>query len=164
MLLSPSPCASFRLRVAIRVRGGVAAIQPHLVCAQPVELDEEPLIKFHSALRVHIELHHPTLQSIRVELLVPRGVERIGEIDALAVAADLDHLWATVKRLVRFARVSRPAHEAAKMDRASLLRMERVGHIVLNELPCPPARNIEKTIIERQVDISYEGWCRLEAC
>jgi len=38
------PHESLRLRVAVRVRRGVAAFQSHLVRAQAIELDEEPFI------------------------------------------------------------------------------------------------------------------------
>src|ERR1700687_3951857 len=88
-----APHASLRVRITIGVRRSVAPFQPHLVGAEPVELDEESFLEFHSALGIRIDLHYPTLYPIRIELIVPRGVERVGKVDALAVAADLDHLW-----------------------------------------------------------------------
>ena len=109
------------------------------MCAQPVELDEELFIELHSALRVRVELYHPTLQPIGIDLLVPRRVERIGEIDALAIAADFNHLRTAVERLLGLARVSRTAHDAAEMDRACLLRVGGVRDVVLDELTRSPS-------------------------
>src|SRR5438874_2843531 len=106
---------------------------------QPLELDKELFIEFHPALWVVIDFHHPTLYPIGIELLVPRGVERVGKIGALAVAADLDHLRATIKSLRGLLRVSRLSHDATKVDRASLLRVGRIGDVLLDELTCPPA-------------------------
>src|SRR6478736_4061610 len=103
------PRASLPVREAIGIRGSVAAFQADLVRAQPVKLNEEFFIEFHPALRMRVDLHHPALHAIGIELLVPRGVKGVGEIDALSVAADLDHLWTTVERLFGLARVSRAA-------------------------------------------------------
>src|SRR5213078_1933742 len=83
---------SLRVRVTIGVRRCVAPFQPYLVCAQPVKLEKEVLIELDPALSVCIDLHHPTLYTIRIELLIPRRVERVRKVDALAIAADLDHL------------------------------------------------------------------------
>src|SRR5262245_42306909 len=82
-----------RSRIAIRSHGAVAALEPHLVGAvrsQP--LDEELRIEGDAAGRIGVELHHPALDAVRIELRVDGAVERVGEIDALAVAADLHHL------------------------------------------------------------------------
>src|SRR5436305_13389588 len=95
-----------------------------------IELDEEFFVDLHSALRIHIELYHPTLQPVGIDLLIPRGVERVREIDALAVAADLDHLRTAIKCLARLVRVSCTAHNPAEMDRASLLRIDWIGNVI----------------------------------
>src|SRR5205085_4279571 len=91
------------------------------------------------------------------------GVERVGEINALAITTDLNHLRTTTERLIRLARVSRTSHNAAEMNRARLLRVGRVRDVVLDELPGPPARNIKEAVVERQVDISYKRGHGLEA-
>ena len=57
----------------------------------------------------HVDLGHPAADAVRVELVVPRRVERVGEVDALAVAADLDHLRTAVQRLPRLAGMRRAA-------------------------------------------------------
>src|SRR5580765_1128165 len=131
--------------------------------AQPVELDEELFIELHPALRVRLKLNHPTLQTVGINLLIPRSVERIGEIDALAIAADLHHLRAAVQRLLGLARVSRPSHNATQMHRARLPLVNWVRNIVFDELPRSPARNIKEAIVERQVDVRYQRRYRLEA-
>ena len=46
-----------------------------------------------------VELHHPAVEAVVIELRVDRAVERVGEIDALPVAADLHHLRAAVRAL-----------------------------------------------------------------
>src|SRR4029077_5674639 len=130
--------ASLLVRVAIGVRRGVASFQAHLVRAQPVELDKELFIEFDPTVWVRIDLLHPTLETIGIELLVPRRVERVGEVDALAVAADLDHLRTSVESLFGLLRVSRSAHDATEVDRADLLRAGGIGDVILDELTCPP--------------------------
>ena len=60
-----------------------------------------------SAATSSLAIQAPT--PVRVELLVPRAVQRVGEVDALAVPADLDHLRAAAERLVRPGRVRRRA-------------------------------------------------------
>src|SRR5205807_1634771 len=134
--------------VAIRVRRSVAAFQPKLVCTQPVELDKEIFIEFHSAVLAGLDFYHPTLYAFGKELLVPWGVERVGEIDALAVAADLDHLRATVERLPGLLRVSGPAHDAAEVERAGLFWVGGIGDVVPDELACAPARDVEEAVVE----------------
>jgi hypothetical protein len=86
------------------------------VCAQPIEFDEELFIEFDPALWVRIDLDHPTLHTVGIELLVPRRVKRVGEIKALAVAADLDHLRAAVEGLGWLLRVSCSAHDATEVN------------------------------------------------
>src|SRR5258708_24631160 len=111
-----APHASLRVRIAIGVRRSVSPFEPHLVCTQLVELYKEFFIELHSALGAGIDLHHPTLYTIRIELIVPWRVERIRKVHALTVAADLDHLRTAVECLRGLLRMSRPAHDAAKVD------------------------------------------------
>src|SRR5258708_19981091 len=108
-----APHASLRVRIAIGVRRSVSPFEPHLVCTQLVELYKEFFIELHSALGAGIDLHHPTLYTIRIERIVPWRVERIGKVHALSVAADLDNLRTTLDGLPTFLRMSPPAHPAA---------------------------------------------------
>src|SRR5215467_3085440 len=80
-------------RIAIGIRGTVAALQPDLV--RPMSFrpgHEEFRVERKPAIRVGVELHHPAVETALVELRIDRAVERVGEIDASAVAADFDHL------------------------------------------------------------------------
>src|SRR5436190_1680499 len=148
MLSKSAQHASFRVRITVGVRRSVAPFQPKLVRAQPVELNKEFLVEFHPTLWVGIDLYHPTLYPIGIELFVPRRVQRVGEVDALAVAADLDHLRTAIQSLLGLLRVCRPAHDATEVDRTSLLRVRRIRDVVLDELTCPPARNIQEAVVE----------------
>src|SRR6185437_9287562 len=86
-------------RVAERIRRAVAALEPNLVRAVAVsELDEEIRIERDPAVRTGVAHHLDAAHALRIELPVPCAVERVGEIDALAVAADLDHLRTAVER------------------------------------------------------------------
>src|SRR5947207_1141421 len=89
-----------RSREAEGVRRCVAALQPHLVRPHSLlELDEEVLIEREAAGASHVELREPAADAVRVELRVPRTIERIGQVDAPPIAAHLDHLRAAVERL-----------------------------------------------------------------
>src|SRR4029453_14659735 len=113
--------ASCRSGVAVRIGGGVSPFEAHLMRPHPVRLQEESGVKLHAALGPHVDLGHPPSDAVRIELLVPRRVETVGEVNALAVAADLDHLRSAVQRFVRVTRVRCAAHDASEPDRARLL-------------------------------------------
>src|SRR3954469_18644377 len=85
--------------IAVGVAGRVAALQAGLVRTQAapvVPVREEPLVGGHpAARRVGIDLRHPGTHARREELVVPRAVERVRDVDAPAVPADLDHLRPT---------------------------------------------------------------------
>src|ERR1700756_1808884 len=115
------------------------------MCAQPVELDKELFVELHRALRIQIDFRHPALNAIGIKLLVPRRVERVGKVAALAVAADLDHLRTTVESHARLLRVGGAANDPTEVERTGFLRLGGVGDIVLGELACPPTGNKEET-------------------
>src|SRR6266852_6605005 len=78
------------LRIAIGIRRTVAAFKPHLV--RPVRrrpVHEEFRIEADPAFRIGVELDHPSLDAVGIELWIDRAVQRIGEIDPSSVAADL---------------------------------------------------------------------------
>src|SRR5438874_2615339 len=79
--------------VTVRVRRGVAALQSDLVHAQASELlavREKTLVDAQPAVGVGVELGHPGADAVRVELIVTSAVQRVGEVNPRAVAADLD--------------------------------------------------------------------------
>ena len=47
-----------------------------------------------------IELYHPALDPVGIELGVDRAIKRVCKVDPLAIAADLDHLRAAVQRAI----------------------------------------------------------------
>src|SRR6478672_11183651 len=64
------------LCVAVRVGRGVSALQAHLMRPLVAEIEEEGGIEAHAAGGISIELDHPHLDAIRVELRVPWQIER----------------------------------------------------------------------------------------
>src|ERR1051326_5646877 len=94
-------------------------------------IDEEFGIEGDAALGLGVELHHPAVEAALVELRVDRAVERIGEVDAPAVAADLDHLRTAAELAVLGAGMARARDDAADPHRAGELGIERVGNVVL---------------------------------
>src|SRR5260370_42298052 len=129
---------------AVGVARRVAALEPDLVhatAAERVTFDEEPLVETDSARRGDVELGHPRTDPVGVELLVPRPVERVREVHALAVAADLDHLRAAEQRSVRPGRMRCPRDDAAAPHRAGLPWREGTSHVALPELAGAAARD-----------------------
>src|SRR5439155_4537133 len=96
-----SPRVHHRSCVAIRVGGGVAAFQTHLVTSQIAEFNEKLRIEFHAALRIGVQLHHPAPYAVRIELRIPRSVKRVREVNPSAVTADFHHLRPAVERRLR---------------------------------------------------------------
>src|SRR6478752_6411867 len=93
--LPPRQCRAIALalRVAIGVRRAIAALQPDLMRTMRFwPGDEKPLIERDAALGLGVELDHPAFDPFRIELIVDRPIERVGEIDPAPIAADLDHL------------------------------------------------------------------------
>src|SRR4051812_28066174 len=130
---------------AERVGRRVAALQTYLVRTEAVlELEQEVRIERDAALRSDVELRHPAVDAVRVELRVPRRVERIRQVHALAIAAHLDHLRRAVEWLVRRARMRRAPDDAADVHRAHELRLVRIRDVVLPHLTRAPARDVEE--------------------
>src|SRR5205085_5418349 len=94
--------------------------------------------------------------AFRIKLRVPRSIERIGEVDALAIAADLDHLRSAVQRSLRTLGVRGLADDSAQVHRSGFSRVERIGDIVLQELAGAPAGNIQEAVVEREIDVRDE--------
>src|SRR4029434_6931458 len=87
-------------------------------------------------------------------------VERVGPVDPLAITANLDHLRTACIRLA--APVGRAASDAADVDRASKLRLSRVGDVVLTHLAGSPAGDVKELIIHGEVDVCHKRWYRAE--
>src|SRR6478609_8677490 len=63
--------------------------------------DKEFGVERNAPAGIDIKLHHPAVDSLRIELRIDSAVKGIGEVDAFAVAADLHHLRSAIERLVR---------------------------------------------------------------
>src|SRR5439155_20243057 len=100
--------------------------------------------------------------AIRIKLLVDGTIERVGEIDPSAVAADLDHLRAAIQRAVPRRQKAGARYAAPDPHRTGELRSKRVGNVVLPQVTGPPASHIEEAIIHRQVDIGNQRRYRFE--
>src|SRR5258707_4584829 len=108
-----------RSGVAVRVAGCIAALEPDLVhpaAAEYVAFEEEPLVEADAAAIANVKLRHPRADAIAVELIVPRAIQRVGEVDALAVPTDLDHLRAAGQRLALPGRLPLSAPQCAQPD------------------------------------------------
>src|SRR5271170_3076801 len=101
----------------------------NLVAAKVAEFQEKCWVEVHAALGLGIELDHPTANAFGIELGVPGGVERVGEIDAATVAAEFDHLRSAVQVGSGMPWVWCFANDATEMDGAGFFRMERVGDV-----------------------------------
>src|SRR5687767_15187183 len=93
-------------------------------------IDEEPGIEGDAAVRIGIELHHPTFQTLWIELRIDRAVERVREIHPPAVPADLDHLRPAVERPPGLG-MARPRYHSANSHFSGELRVERIGNVIL---------------------------------
>ena len=92
-----------------------------------------------AARDVGVEFGHPRPDAVGVEDLVPRRVQRVGDIHPAAVPADLNHLRAAAKRQVRRSRVGFASHDPSQANRCRLARVERVADVELLEFACAPA-------------------------
>src|SRR4029434_4579592 len=91
-----------------------------LMRTHAVEFHESGRIERDPAVRSHVDLGQPALDPVGIELVIPRAIQRVGHIDALAVAADLDHLRCAVQALPRTRRVRLAANHAAEPHRTRL--------------------------------------------
>src|SRR5690606_6511986 len=116
----------FAVRVAERVGRGVAALQAHLVRPKAIgELHEEVLVDAEVAIRLGIDLHHPTLDAVGIELRIPGRIQGVGDVHAAAVAAHLDHLRRAVERRLWRRRMRGSPYDAPNLDLAGEYRVER---------------------------------------
>src|SRR5581483_1734348 len=99
---------------------------------------EELRIEGDAPGRRRIELHHPALDALRIELRIDRTVKRVREVDAPPIPADLDHLRTTAER-ARPRGMLGARDDAADAHLAGELRGERIGHVVLLQVAGAPA-------------------------
>src|SRR5690348_8372931 len=133
------------------------------MAAQFTEIHEELGIDFHAAFRFGIELHHPALDAFRIKLSVPRRVQRVGEVDAFAVSAKLDHLRSAVQLSFGLLRMRSFADDSAEVYRCRFSRLERIGDIELQKLASAKTGNIQEAVVEREINVRDQRRNGLEA-
>src|SRR6516225_5153219 len=106
------------------------------------ELDEEIGIELNAAFGVGFAHDRRARGALRVELAVPRAVERIGEVDPSAVATDFHHLRAPGKRPTVW--MGGVARNPADSDGTHEFRAHGVRDVVLPQLAGSPAGNVKK--------------------
>src|SRR5271170_3712702 len=97
-----------------------------LVSAEVSEFQKELWVNFHAARGFGIELHHPTANTLRIKLRVPRRIQRVREIDSAPIAAEFHHLRAAVQRRFGIFGMSGFANDAAQMNGSRLLGIKRI--------------------------------------
>src|SRR6516165_7139 len=113
------------------------------------ELDEEIRIHMEAALGRNVQFHHPALDPVGIELLVPSTIKGVSEVNAPAITADFDHLRSAVEWLCRILGVGGASHDATQMHGARELGMEGIRNVVLAHLTRTPARHIKESVVER---------------
>ena len=98
---------------------------------------------------------------MRIELVIPAAIERVGPIDALSVAADFNHLRAIDELFA--VRVLGFARDAAQLYLARQNRVHRVADVILMHLSKAPAGDIEVFVIKAQVDVGDQRRHRAKA-
>src|SRR5439155_20941180 len=99
--------------------------------------DEEVRVEPEVAARLGVELTEPALAAVGVELGVPARVERVGQVDAAAITAHLDHLGTAVDRAG--GRVRAALRDSAEPHAPRLHGVDLIGHVVALDLPGAPA-------------------------
>src|SRR4029453_4191313 len=93
-LLGWAPSISW---IGIGIRGRVSALQAHLVGEGARRARQEGVfVEFDSALWFGVDLDHPSLDPIGIELPIDSTVERVGEVDATSMATNLYHLGSAI--------------------------------------------------------------------
>src|SRR6266700_4705452 len=139
-------CSHSNRRIAERIRRTVTAVEPDLMRPVPVgEADPVVLCQFEAAGGACMGHHLGAWNALRIELVVPGRVERVGPVYALAVAADLDHLGSTGIGLA--VRMRCAGCDAADADRPGKPGLAGISDIVLTHLSGAPAGHIEKLVI-----------------
>src|SRR5580704_5733378 len=156
----PLSTATRRSRIAERIGRRVAAFETNLMGPLAVAGREEIRIDRHAARRRAIDLRDPAAHAFRVKLRIPRAVQRVRYVDAPPVAAELDHLRRAVERPAL--RMLPVRYDSAQTYAASLPRLERVAHVVLLQVTGAETRDVQKFVVEAQVDVGNQRRHRLE--
>src|SRR5271166_6738036 len=116
-------------------------------------VDKEFQIESDAAARLGVELDHPAVDPVGIELRVDGAVKRIGKIDSPPIAAYFDHLRTAAEFAVVRARMARARDNAADPHLVGELGIERIGYIVLLQIAGAPAGDVKEAVIHRKVDV-----------
>src|SRR4029077_8546670 len=106
-------------RIAVGIRRAVAAFQPHLVWTMwRRPFHEESLVEGDASARLGVELYHPSLDPVGIELGVDGAIKRVGDVHALAIAADLARLSTPRQRSILGVWMCGLRHDATDPDLA----------------------------------------------
>src|SRR5215831_12653588 len=114
--------------IAERIRRTVPTLEPDLMRPQLSEIHKKVPIKGHAASRISIHPHHPATH-IRVELVIPATVERVGKVNTPSIAAHLDHLRSPLHGTAF--RVRRGVDQTTDAYGACELRVKGVRDVIL---------------------------------
>src|SRR5262249_39642799 len=141
----PAPAMATALSwIAERIRRTIPTLEPHLVRPQLPKVHKEARLQCHPPCRVGIHPHHPTTH-LRVKLVIPATIERIGEVDAPSVAAHFHHLRPPLHHPTCGMR--RGIDQTTNTHRTREFWVKGVRDVILAQLPSPPARHVQEPII-----------------
>src|SRR5271167_2940389 len=121
---------------------------------------EELRIDFEAPVWAGIDDSNPAADTLGIELRIPRPVQRIAQVNPASVPAQLQHLRTAVQCTGFEMRSMRD--NAAQAHLACQLRPERVAYIPLLEIAGAEACDIEKAVVQTEIDISDKRRHRLE--
>src|SRR5262249_60216319 len=100
----------------------------HSITPQLPKTHKKVWIKGHATSRIAIHPHHPATH-VRVELVIPATVERVGKVNTPSIAAHLDHLRSPLHGTAF--RMRRRIDQSTNTDRACELGVQGVGDVIL---------------------------------
>ncbi len=103
--------------------------------------------------RVAIHAQQPGAQ-LRVELVVPGRVERVGDVEATAVERELDHLRPAAELA---AGVAGLAEHTAEPQLPREFRVAGVGDVVLAQVAVEPVGEVEEAVVHREDDVGDQA-------
>src|SRR6266700_576358 len=118
-------------RKTIGIARAIAALKVDLVNTIISALHEKLLVEIEATVGLGIEFDHPTADSVRIKLLVPGSVKRVGERDAPAFAADFNHWRSADQRLVLTLLMGGAVGDDADADPGGLRRIERIVDVIV---------------------------------
>src|SRR5215831_2880197 len=109
--------------IAERIRRTISTLEPDLMRPQLPKIHKKVRSPGHTASRVGVHPHHPATH-VRVELVIPATVERVGKVKTPSITAHLDHLRSPLHGTAF--RMRRGIDQATDTDRACELCVKGV--------------------------------------